>query len=146
MSSQRLSAPNGTHAHASVTRPMSAAVRVYADTGAHSTGYSRRDPVGSRRDPWLVPAPEAGDQSIGAGRPPRAGGVRLGVGRLVEQRLDDPPGLLDGVLAGEVGAVTDQRGVQQDLVRCRSLAAFLRELHLELDLARSRLVGAEGVD
>ena len=61
--------------------------------------------------------------------------------RVVEQRLHHPPALLDAVLAGEALAVTDHRGVKQDLVRRRALAALLGELHIEADLLRlDRLV------
>jgi hypothetical protein len=43
-------------------------------------------------------------------------------------------------------AVAEQRGVQQDLVRGRSLAALLRELHVERDLVRPRPVGPVGIE
>ena len=62
----------------------------------------------------------------------RAGGV--------EQRLEDPPGLLDAVLPGEARAVAVHRGVQQHLVGRRALAALLRELHVEVDLLGLRRV------
>src|SRR5262245_51650848 len=60
--------------------------------------------------------------------------------RGVEQRLKDPPRLLDGVLAGEPDALADERRVEQNLVRRRTLTAFRRELHVEVDAARA--VGA----
>ena len=65
-------------------------------------GGSRR----SRRDPGLVPAAVAGDQLLGRLGPP--GALRVGVHRrrCVEQRLQNPPGLLDAVLTGEARAVT----------------------------------------
>ena len=59
--------------------------------------------------------------------------LRVGVDRRrrVEQRLQDPPGLLDAVLAGEARAVAVHRGVQQHLVGRRALPALLGELHVE---------------
>ena len=64
----------------------------------------------------------------------------------VEQRLDDPPLLFHPVLAGEVRAVAHQRRMQQHLIRRGALAALLRELHVQLDLAGSGLVGALSVE
>jgi hypothetical protein len=64
----------------------------------------------------------------------------------VEQRLNDPPALLDHVLAGEVTGVADQGGVEQHLVGGGSLAALLGELHLEVDLGGAAAVGSLGVE
>src|SRR5205085_2375834 len=65
---------------------------------------------------------------------------------VIEQRLHDPPCLLDHVLAREVRAVAVERGLQEHLVRRGSLAALRRELHVELDHRRTRLIGAMGVE
>src|SRR4030095_6411374 len=59
----------------------------------------------------------------------------------VEQRLHDPPGLLDAVLPREAGAVADHRRLEQHLVGRRALTALFRELHVELDPCPARLVG-----
>ena len=69
---------------------------------------------------------------LGSPRPRR---VRMDGRRGVEQRLHDPPLLLDRVLAGEADGLADQSRVEQDLVRRRPFAALLRELHVELDRA-----------
>ena len=53
----------------------------------------------------LVPAAVLGRQPVGLRRPPGSRGVRVDRRRRVEQRLHDPPGLLDPVLPGEAGAV-----------------------------------------
>ena len=44
----------------------------------------------------------------------------------IEQRLQDPPRLLDVVLPREVGAVADERGVQKHLVRSGSASSISR--------------------
>jgi hypothetical protein len=56
----------------------------------------------------------------------------VGDGRPVEEWLHHPPRLLDVVLADEPNAPAGDRGVEQDLVRCR-LAALLRELPIQCD-------------
>ncbi len=53
--------------------------------------------------------------------------------RRVEERLHDPPRLLDPVLPREARVVADHRRVEQDLVGGRPLPALIRELHVELD-------------
>jgi hypothetical protein len=53
--------------------------------------------------------------------------------RRIEERLHDPPRLLDAVLAGEAGGVPDHGRMEQDLVRRRPLAALFGELHVERD-------------
>jgi hypothetical protein len=60
---------------------------------------------------------------------------------MIEQRLDDAPGLLDRVLASEEGLVADESGVEENLVGGWTLAAFVGELHLEADRFRTRRVG-----
>jgi len=66
--------------------------------------------------------------------------------RRVEQRLHDPPRLLDPVLAGEAGALPDQCGVEQHLVRGRPLAPLVGELHVEGDRLGLRGVGAVRIE
>ena len=58
-----------------------------------------------------------------------------GVGRVLEQRLHDGPGLLDAVLAGEELAVAGQRGVRQPLVRFGRLAQLTGERGVQVDRA-----------
>src|SRR5215218_6777661 len=101
---------------------------------------------GSRRHPGAVPAAVRGDQLVSLLRPPGPLGVGMDRGRAVEQGLEDPPGLLDAVLAGEAGGLADHRGVQQHLVGGRPFTPFLGELHLEVDLLRLRPVAPLGVD
>src|SRR5262249_44671117 len=83
--------------------------------GAVSSGnprhcWSLRQAYGSCRDPRAVPA-VALDELVRLLRSPGTGGVRMHRGGVVEQRLHDPPALLDAVLAREVRAVADQRRV-----------------------------------
>ena len=58
--------------------------------------------------------------------------------RLVDQRLHDPPRLLDRVLADEVAAIAVHRAVQQLLIRCRALAALFGEVHVQVHLVEAR--------
>src|SRR4051794_3572240 len=74
--------------------------------------------------PGAAPSPVCGDQLVGLRRAPGARRISLHRRRLIQQWLDDTPGLLDAVLAHEVGAVPLQRGLQQHLVGGRSLAAL----------------------
>lgn len=66
--------------------------------------------------------------------------------RRVQQRLHDPPRLLDGVLADEAPAVSAHRGVQEHLVGGRPLAALARELHVESDRLRLGRLGPLRID
>ena len=68
-------------------------------------------------DPGLVPAAVTGDELVGCLRAPRTRRVRVDRRRRVEQRLHDPPRLLDAVLAREARALADHRRVEQHLVR-----------------------------
>ena len=65
--------------------------------------------------------------------------------RSVEQRLHDPPGLLDAVLARESGRIAGHGGVQKDLVGGRALTAHLCELDVEQDRRRRADVRPVGV-
>ena len=75
----------------------------------------------SCRDPGSVPAAVAGDEPSAAAGPHEPGAYGVDRRRGVEQRLHDPPRLLDAVLAREARAVADHRRVQQHLVRRRRL-------------------------
>ena len=66
---------------------------------------------GSCQRPWPATTASA------ACRAPRPGLVGVHRRRRRDQRLHDPPGLLDAVLALEARAVAQHRRVQQDLVR-----------------------------
>src|SRR5436305_12410097 len=94
--------------------------------------------------PGLVPLADSADEPVGALRPPGAGRVRVDRPGLLQQRLDDPPGLLDGVFAGEELAVAADRVVEQPLVRLRVLARDLLEQHLEVGRIERLLAGPPG--
>src|SRR5947199_404198 len=55
---------------------------------------------------------------------------------VVEQGLDDPPGLVDHLLVGEALVVAAQGVPEQALVRGRLLAELLGEEQIEVDLAQ----------
>ena len=93
-----------------------------------------------------MPAAGSREQVVGLLRTPRTGRVRVHRAGRLQQRRHHPPGLLDRVLAGERRAVSVHRGLQQNLVRRRPLAALVGELHVERDRLRATLVGAVGVD
>src|SRR5262245_60426484 len=89
-----------------------------------------------RLAPTAIPACEVVD----ARRPPRCGAVLLDRRRVVEERLNDAPGLLDDVPAREERRVSSQGVREQPLVRPRPLAHLLEERDVERHLAR--LLGA----
>ena len=93
---------------------------------------------GAHGSPRAVPAAVVGDELVRGVRPPRSLLVVVHLRRVVEQRLEDPPGLLDAVLPGEARAVPVHRRVQQHLVGRRQLLALLPELHVEVDLLAAR--------
>jgi hypothetical protein len=64
----------------------------------------------------------AADQGFRLLGPPGSARVGADVGRAVEQRLHNSPGLLDAVLSGEELMVAGDRGVQQALVGLRRFA------------------------
>jgi hypothetical protein len=68
------------------------------------------------------------------------------LGRIVEQRLHHPPGLLDAVLPREALAVADQRGMEEHLVWRRALTALLGELHVQVDSLGPHRVGTLSID
>ncbi len=83
--------------------------------------------------PGAVPAAVIGDELVGRLRAPRPRRVRVDGRRGVEQRLHDPPRLLDAVLAREARALPTERGVQQHLVGRRRPRRPPGELHVERD-------------
>src|SRR5512133_290254 len=66
--------------------------------------------------PWLVPLADSAAEVLRPLRAPGAGVIPLHLARVVDQRLQDAPGLLDLVLAGEEVLVALQRVVEQPLV------------------------------
>src|SRR5487761_1105399 len=79
---------------------------------------------GRLREPWQVPGRMPVAEALCFGRPPRPlrVGNRLDGVQPLHQGLQDPPGFLDDVLAGEQGMVAYQRIVDEPLVRLRRLA------------------------
>src|SRR5262249_39769135 len=90
-----------------------------------------------RRTPDLprVPAAHALDELVGFLRPPRAGLVLIHRAGAVNDRVNDGPGGLDDVLAGEERGVAEHRVAEQPLVRLHAAAGALRGgvEHAELD-------------
>ena len=84
--------------------------------------------------------------SSAAAGPQRARLVWLDRWWRVEQRLHDPPRLLDAVLSREARALTRHRGVQEHLVGRCALAALLGELHVQGDRLCYGRVGAACID
>src|SRR6476646_2071574 len=82
-----------------------------------------------------VPAAHALDELVGFLRPPRAGLVLVHRAGAVNDRVNDGPGGLDDVLAGEERGVAEHRVAQQPLVRLHAAADALRGGvdHAELD-------------
>src|SRR5450755_2494494 len=91
-----------------------------------------------------------GSEVVGLGRAPRAAVVLVDGGGVAEDRIDDPPRLLDCLLAGEEVVLAAQRRAQQtlvgrdvarglphrgqlDVLDCELLHARLARLHLEAD-------------
>ena len=70
-------------------------------SSAQSLQLIARNLASGRRLLRLAPAAVASREVGHAPRPPRAAAVLLDAGRLIEERLHDPPGLLDDVPAGE---------------------------------------------
>src|SRR5690242_15109494 len=88
-----------------------------------------------RRQPRRLPARMTADQGLRVVGSPGSARVGADVGRVVEQRLHDAPGLLDAVLPGEELMVAGQPGVQQPLVRFRGLAQLAGERGVQVDRA-----------
>src|SRR5580700_10007107 len=85
--------------------------------------------------PRLLPARVAAEQGFRLLRSPGPARVGADVGRVVEQRLHDAPGLLDAVLPREVLVVAGHRGMQQHLVWLRRLAELAGERGAQVDRA-----------
>ena len=81
------------------------------------------------------------DELVGGLGTPGAWRVRMHGRRRVEQRLHDPPRLLDTVLSREASALADHRGMQEHLVGSCTLTTHLGELHVEEDRCSLRRVG-----
>src|SRR4051794_41727873 len=100
----------------------------------------------SRGDPGLVPAAvPCNEPARGALGAPRALPIDLDWRWRVEQRLHDPPRLLDAVLAGEPRRLPHERGVEENLVGGRAFAAHLGELDVEVDRPGAGSVSTVGV-
>ena len=89
-----------------------------------------------------MPASELSGQLFGRSRPPRAGGVRARLLGKVEQRIQNPPGLLDRVLAGEVALVSLHGRVEQLLVGSWDALTIAAEVDVQIDRPQSRPVGS----
>src|SRR4249920_3548227 len=70
----------------------------------------------SCRQPRSVPALVAVDELVRCFRSPGSRLVGMHLGRRLEERLHDAPGLLDAVLPGEAHALPHERCVEQHLV------------------------------
>src|SRR4051812_24404199 len=92
--------------------------------------------------PWTAPAAMPLQQFVSRRRTPRPRRIRLDRRRRIQQRLHDAPLLLDAVLPRKPQALTLHGGVEQHLVRCCPLAAFLAEFHVERDRLRPNAAGA----
>ncbi len=80
----------------------------------------------------MPPRRIAADDRVCAPRPERAGLVGLSRGRPVQQRLDDAPGLLDAVAAGEEPVIAAERGVEQPLVGLGRDPKFVSEPQIQV--------------
>ena len=80
---------------------------------------------GPRQPPWLR------TRSSATFGPPRTRCVGLHRRWRIQQRLHDAPLLFDAILSGEPQPPTPHRGLQQDFVGRRTLAALLSEFHIE---------------
>src|SRR5262249_30143565 len=82
-------------------------------------------PAGSARG--VVPLVSFGEQSVGLLGPPGALGVGVHRHHVTEHRVDDLPGVLDGVLAGEQPALVVECGADQPVIRALVGPGLLRE-------------------
>ena len=85
------------------------------------------------RQPRLAPGAVAREQVARCLGAPGSGVVGLDLRRVVEQRLDDAPGLVDRVEVREQLRVAAQRVAEQALVRLRLLGVLLVEEQVEVD-------------
>src|SRR5215207_9652233 len=93
------------------------------------------------RKPGPLPSAVAGQQVPRLLRPPGPLLVGLDVPRLVEQRLDDSPRVLDRRLAGEQLRVAVERVVEEALVGLGLIAYLRLEQHIEMDPLEGVLAG-----
>src|SRR5262245_16480848 len=82
-------------------------------------------PSPERRLGRVVPVSETLDQLVGLGRSPGAGLVWMDGCGLVEDRVDDAPGLLDGILAREQRGIAGRGVAEQALVRLHVVAGLV---------------------
>src|SRR5215467_6445754 len=75
----------------------------------------------------VVPGVPLGQQPVRLLRPPGPAGIRVDGRDVAEDRIDDPPGGLDGVLPGEKHTLPVQRGADQPVVRALVAAGPLGE-------------------
>src|SRR5215468_568916 len=75
----------------------------------------------------VVPAVPVGQQPVRLLRAPGPAGVRVDGRDVAEHRVDDPPGGLDGVLAGEELPFAVEGGADQPVVRALVAAGLLGE-------------------
>ena len=91
--------------------------------------------------PGPAPALAVVQELVGRCRAPAPAPIAVGPPVGVEERLDDAPGLLDRLLAGEERMVAAERGFEEDLVRGWALATLLGELGT---LTRNTIVFSSG--
>src|SRR5262249_27628072 len=108
-----------------------------ADPPAHLRVPSARVRIGSTGalDLPRIPAAHALDELVGFLRPPRAGLVLVHRAGAMNDRVNDGPGGLDDVLAGEERGVAEHPVAEPPLVRLHAAAGALRGgvEHAELD-------------
>src|SRR5690242_10001966 len=75
----------------------------------------------------VVPLVSFGEQPVGLLGAPAALGVGVDGRGVAEDRVDDLPGVLDGVLPGEQPALVVERGADQPVVGALVAAGLLRE-------------------
>src|ERR1035437_9085750 len=92
-----------------------------------------------------MPTPLVSGQMLGRRGCPRSGGIRTGSGWQVEQRVQDPPSLLDRVLAAETALVSSHCRMQKLLVGSRHSLAVAAEVNVQLDRPKSGPIGSLGM-
>src|SRR5215472_8023952 len=75
----------------------------------------------------VVPGVPVGQQPVGLLRAPGPAGIRVDGRDVADDRVDDPPGGLDGVLPGEKHTLPVQRSADQPVVRALVAAGPLGE-------------------
>ncbi len=98
-----------------------------------------------RVQPRLAPLRVAGQQLVRTGRAPRPLGIAFHWRRGIQQRLYDPPRLLDAVLPGEQARFALQGIAEQPLVRLRQIPELLGEDQGKVDRPRRLSPGSLGL-